>query len=96
MKLYHFCAMRQGEKPGVLSYSDGTITSSADLSNLEQYRELKKKITEFMDEANNGTTEVILLSLTILGEVTPNLEVTGLPQPDAGSDTNAARCGRSG
>lgn len=80
MKLYHFCAMRQGDKPGVLSYSDGTITSSADLSNPEQYRELKKKITEFMDEANNGTTEVILLSLTLLGAVTPNAKNEGLAQ----------------
>lgn len=92
MRLYHFCAMRQGEMPGVLSYSDGTITSSADLSKPEQYRELKKKITEFMDESSTGTKEVILLSLTIIGEVTPNNQAQG---PRSGP-TGAPCCASGG
>ena len=72
MKLYHFCAMRQGDGFGVISYTDGIITSLADFSDQEQYIGLKQQISELMDKKSKGISTVILLSLTLIGEVTPN------------------------
>lgn len=72
MKLYHFCAMRQGESAGCLSYTDGTLNSDADFGDSEQYAKLKRQIVEYINSNGGNATEVVLLSLTRLGEVTPN------------------------
>ena len=65
--LYHFCAMRQGNIPGSVSYSDGIILSGADFSDLEKYCELKKKIADETSYQAGGYDDVILLSLTRIG-----------------------------
>ena len=72
MKLYHFCAMRQGLEAGVLAYTDGTIRSAADLGDEAQYTSLKREITKIMDMTDKGTSAVVLLSLTLIGDVKPN------------------------
>lgn len=77
MKLYHFCAMRQGESAGCLSYTDGTIKSDANFGGAEEYAKLKRQIVEYINSTGGRATEVVLLSLTLLGEVTPNVDVTG-------------------
>ena len=74
MRLYHFCAMRQEDSAGVLSYTDGTITSSADFGDAEQYAKLKRQIIEYINANGGSATEVVLLSLTLLGEATPNVQ----------------------
>lgn len=79
MKLYHYCSMRQGAVPGVLTYSSGTISSDANLAQPEQYKRLKDTITAKMDVDTRGGSEVVILSLTVIGEVTPNEQ----DQPDA-------------
>lgn len=63
-KAYHFCAMRQGDHPDVLTYTDGVITTSMDLSDWNNYKELKEKISSQM-----GDNDIVILSLTLLGEV---------------------------
>ena len=73
MKLYHFCAMRQGSGNGVLSYTDGTVQSDANFADAERYAALKRDITDLMDTKCDGATNVVLLSLTLIGEVTPNI-----------------------
>lgn len=67
MKLYHFCAMRQGRIAGELSYFDGTVTTNADLGNADQYRGLKREISSYMD-GHKGIEGLIVLSLTLLGD----------------------------
>jgi len=71
MNLYHYCSMRQGEFADVLTYSSGTISSNLDLSHPDQYKRLKDGITAKMDEDTKGG-DVIILSLTLIGEVIPN------------------------
>lgn len=72
MKLYHFCAMRQGDQPGTLSYFDGTVTADVDLGDAAQYQRLKREIGEKFDTQAKGAEGLILLSLTRIGE-TPNV-----------------------
>lgn len=73
MNLYHYCSMRQGEAPGVLTYSSGTIASNSDLSKQDQYLRLKNAIVEKMDESGKGSSDIVILSLTLIGEVIPNV-----------------------
>lgn len=73
MKLYHFCSVRQGDSPGVLSFTDGIITSNADLGDPEQYSGLKQLIVEHLIATYGAReVEIALLSLTPLGEATPD------------------------
>jgi len=95
MKLYHFCAMSQGESAGCLSYTGGTLKSDADFSDAEQYTKLKRQIIEYINSNGGNVTEIALLSLTLLGEVTPNAKVVGLDASAAcgESHTNAGLAG---
>lgn len=77
MKLYHFCAMRQGAGRGVLSYTDGTIQSAANFADAEQYTALKREIADLMNTKGEGATDVVLLSLTLIGDETPNAALRG-------------------
>jgi hypothetical protein len=59
-----------------------------------QWREYRRALENIragmVDAPNQNIVDYIDAVLT------PNVEVTGLPQPADGSDTSAARCGRSG
>lgn len=71
LRLYHYCSMRQSIHPGVLSYSSGTISSNADLSRTEEYLRLRDAISKKMDEGSTGGGDIVILSLTVIGEITP-------------------------
>jgi hypothetical protein len=79
MNLYHFCAMRQGESAGVLSYADGTVSSSGNFADAEEYVKLKRAIVKYINANGGHATEVVLLSLTLIGEVPANLNSTTPP-----------------
>lgn len=65
-KLYHFCALNQLNN-GCIVYTDGTVTSDADLSNYDEYSELKRYIESGMEKLDRPG--IVLQSLTVIGEV---------------------------
>ena len=60
--LYHFCVSHQ-TTPGVVVYSDGTISRDAAIDSHEAYNSAKTCIAEF---AEFPKTEMVVLSLTTL------------------------------
>lgn len=66
LTVYHFCAMSQ-TSPGVMQYMDGTVITTKDVSDADQYMDLKSAIREQMRPQLQKGAGVILLSLTVVG-----------------------------
>lgn len=70
VKLYHFCALRNtGSLDGSMQFLDGTFLSDADLSDNRAFETLRSLVADqFAAQAGDNDGDVVLLSLTVIGE----------------------------
>lgn len=64
-KIYHICAMAQ-ISDGSISYWDGILSSNADMRKEDDYRSIRKDISEKMKGVDDPA-KVIITSMSVIG-----------------------------